>query len=376
MRALRLGFVFVCLVLFFAACGQSSPATQTPSNKNDTSAITIQVYDNYFDPKNVAVTPDKSVAVTFVNKGSNVHIVEILGLTAETTLQPGGTATFNITAQKRSYKMYDELYVSQGMLGAYSGQPITNQTTATATAEPSVQGAISAYKDYVKGQTEKLLVNTQAFVDAINAGDIDKAKELYGAAREGYERIEPIASNLGDLDPRLDARDGDVPANQWTGFHRIEKALWVDKTTKGLEKYTTQLLGDVKTLDDGVEPLKLTAVDVIDGAVDLLNEASHSKIQGEEDRYSHTDLYDLTSNVEGSQAAFIVFKDFLTQKNPAQYQDIQDKFKNVETVLRPFRTSTGFVDYSTLTDTDKRSIATAIDTVAEALSKVAVNLPH
>lgn len=375
MRVLKGVIFLVCIGLLFTACG-GQPSQTTKSGTSKSTAITVNVHDNYFDPQNVNVTPGQPVAVTFVNKGSNVHIVEILGLTAETTLQPGSKATFTITPQKRSYKMYDELYVSQGMQGAFSGQQATNEAKATTTVAPNIQSAVTSYRDYVKLQTGRLLTNTQAFVDAINAGDMQKAKDMYGKAREGYERIEPIASALGDLDPRLDAREGDVPAAQWTGFHRIEKSLWVDNTTKGLEKYTQQLLTDVKSLDQGVDKLELKPVDIIDGAVDLLNEASHSKIQGEEDRYSHTDLYDLASNVEGSQAAFIVFKNFLTEKNPAQYQDIQTKFQQVETVLRPFRSGDGFVPYDKLTTQDKHNIANAINTVAEALSKVAANLPQ
>ena len=60
-------------------------------------------------------------------------------------------------------------------------------------------------------------------------GDIAEAKDLFAYAREPYERIEPIAEALGDLDPAIDAREGDVPEAKWTGFHRIEKALWVDQ---------------------------------------------------------------------------------------------------------------------------------------------------
>ncbi|MBO0795437.1 MAG: EfeM/EfeO family lipoprotein, partial [Ktedonobacteraceae bacterium] len=261
-------------------------------------------------------------------------------------------------------------------VGAFSGAKNAGQTQATATPVPSVQNAVAAYRDYVEGQTSDLVTSAQSFVDAINAGDLQKSRDLYGKTRIFYERIEPIAESLGDLDPRLDAREGDGPANQWTGFHRIEKALWVENTTTGLDKYTTQLISDVKTLQQQVKTIKLSPTDIIDGSVELLNEASHSKITGEEDRYSHTDLYDLAANVEGSQAAFIVFKDFLTQKNPAQYQDIQTKFQQVESALRPFRSGDGFVDYSKLTDNDKHTIANAINTVAEALSKVAVNLPQ
>ena len=47
--------------------------------------------------------------------------------------------------------------------------------------------------------------------------------------RAYYERIEPIAEALGDLDPRIDYREVDAVAEglDWTGFHRIEKDLWV-----------------------------------------------------------------------------------------------------------------------------------------------------
>ena len=61
-----------------------------------------------------------------------------------------------------------------------------------------------------------------------------KAKELFAPARYHYETIEPVAESFGDLDPAIDARIDDVddPA-RWTGFHRLEKMLWVDDTTKG-----------------------------------------------------------------------------------------------------------------------------------------------
>ncbi len=38
---------------------------------------------------------------------------------------------------------------------------------------------------------------------------------------------------------------------------------------------------------------------MVTGAVELLNEVSTSKVTGEEERYSHTDLWDFQANVEG-----------------------------------------------------------------------------
>ena len=47
--------------------------------------------------------------------------------------------------------------------------------------------------------------------------------------------------------------------------------------------------------------LDITPKLMLQGSVDLLNEVSTSKITGEEEIYSHTDLYDFKANIEGAQ---------------------------------------------------------------------------
>ena len=67
-----------------------------------------------------------------------------------------------------------------------------------------------------------MLSKTDAFVAAYEAGDYDKARELYADARVHWERIEPTAEAFGDLDPKIDYREVDAVAEglDWTGFHR------------------------------------------------------------------------------------------------------------------------------------------------------------
>ncbi len=358
----------LCCAITLAACGSSTSAQRS---------VTILVYDNYFDPATVVVPPREPVKVTFTNKGKNVHIVEIKGLTGETTLQPGQSRSFTITPQERSYKMYDEIYVSSGMEGVFIGGTTAVQPTVTATPPATIQQAIEEYRAYVIDQADKLIAETKTFTDAVIAGDVAKAKALFGPTRQYYERIEPIAESFGDLDPLIDARENDLPTDQWRGFHRIEKALWVDGTTKGQEENAKQLLADVQQLRTQIDTLTLTANDIIDGSVGLLEEASTSKITGEEDRYSHTDLFDLAANVAGSRAAFEVFTPFLKEKNPTLLADVEAKFQAVEEALRPYRTSDGgFVPYDTLTDAQTKEIAQALDALGEPLSKVSGELPQ
>ena len=60
----------------------------------------------------------------------------------------------------------------------------------------------------------------------------------------------------------------------------------------------------------------LQAVQIANGANELLGEVSASKITGEEERYSHIDLVDFEANVEGSEAAFEAVEPLLDKTRP------------------------------------------------------------
>ena len=158
--------------------------------------------------------------------------------------------------------------------------------TADTTLSAAGKTAVVQYRSYLEAQTALLVSATKTFVDAVQSGNVDAAKAAYGPARVPYESIEPVAETFGDLDPRIDAREGDVPAAEWGGFHRIEKALWVDNTTDGMSDVAGQLQKDVEQLANLVRDVQLEPAAVANGAVELLNEVSASKITGEEERYS------------------------------------------------------------------------------------------
>ena len=136
---------------------------------------------------------------------------------------------------------------------------MTAATTGTTAAGPSNANttAVNTYKTYVAAQTAQLVTETQKFVDAVKAGNVNAAKAQFAAARAPYETIEPIAESFGDLDPEIDAREGDVPTNEWGGFHRIEKQLWVNGNTAGMAPVADKLLTDVKTLNSKIAGLEL-----------------------------------------------------------------------------------------------------------------------
>ena len=180
-----------------------------------------------------------------------------------------------------------------------------------------------------------------------------------------------MAETFGDLDPKIDAREGDVPKKEWGGYHYIEQKLWVDGTTEGLSEYTADLNENVETLQNLVKDVQLQPAGVANGAVELLNEVSKSKITGEEERYSRTDLVDFEANVQGAEAAYGAVKPILEKKTAALVTELDAKFAAVYAALQPYKTgTTTYVAYTDLTKDDTKALSQVIDSLAEPLSKV------
>lgn len=258
---------------------------------------------------------------------------------------------------------------------AETSAPAADTATAQA-SDVDLSAETAAYKEYVEGQINTLLSETQTFVDALKAGDLAQAKKLYPVVRMSYERSEPIAESFGDLDPRIDFREADLePGQEFTGFHRIEKILWTENTTKGTEVYADKLLDDIKELRAKIATVDVTGEMMVQGAVDLLNEVSTSKITGEEEIFSHTDLYDFRANIDGAHKIFEILEPKLQAKDPALVTELNSRFDEVYKLLSQYQV--GEVDYKPYTDlkeADTKALAEAVNKLGEPLAQMGVIL--
>lgn len=260
---------------------------------------------------------------------------------------------------------------------ANGGNSASANATATApaanansAAKPDFTSAIDQYRAFVIEQCDLFVKGTESFTNAVKAGKLDEAKKLYAPARMYYERIEPIAEALGDLDPHIDARENDVDPAEWRGFHKLEKALWEGNTTEGTAETADQLLKDAQLLRAKVETVEIDANLLVTGAVELLNEVSSSKVTGEEERYSHTDLYDFAANVEGAQKIYELLKPELAKKDAALEQTIGERFTALQDELAPFKSGDGYVSYKALKEEEIRKLSQNLDALAEPLSNM------
>ncbi len=266
--------------------------------------------------------------------------------------------------------------VGEGIRGDFT---VTGDTVKIDT-EGKFKEAADSYKRYVNSQTDALVPATEAFVAAVKAKDIAKAKELYPTTRTYYERIEPVAESFPDeLDPRIDLREADLePGKKWTGFHALEKQLWVTGLQPDADALADQLVADVKELDAGVKASTWTvdSTQIAGGAQTLLDEISKTKISGEEDIFSHTDLWDFKANVEGSQTAVASVRPILDERNADLGKRVDQRFSDVEGLLEKYRQGDGFVAYDTVLEPQRQELSRAIDALSSEVSQVQGAIAH
>ncbi|MDB6052247.1 MAG: putative lipoprotein [Pseudomonas sp.] len=242
-----------------------------------------------------------------------------------------------------------------------------------ATAPLDLVGPVSDYKIYVTEQLDTLGTDTQKFTDAIKKGDLKTAQKLYPTTRVSYEAIEPIAELFDDLDKAIDSRVDDhgdnVDAPDFTGFHRIEYTLFEKKTTEGLSDLATKLNNDVKELQTRVAGLTFPPEKVVGGAAALLEEVAATKISGEEDRYSHTDLYDFQGNIDGAKKIVDLFHPQIVKQDKAFADKVDKNFAAVDKILAKYKTKDGgFESYDKVTANDRKALTGPVTTLAEDLS--------
>jgi iron uptake system component EfeO len=260
-----------------------------------------------------------------------------------------------------------------GMVGDGIRAPFTVTGTAVAgSADQKVATAIADYKAFVATQSDELLTGTEEFVTAVKAGDVAKAKELYPTARLPWETIEPVAESFGDLDPRIDGREDVIEEGmKFTGYHRLEKDLWVSGLQPDSSAIADQLLTDVKEIATKSKAVEPTALTISNGAKALLDEVATGKITGEEERYSHTDLWDFAANLEGSQAAVQALRPYLEDTDPDLVAEIDERFAATEAELEQYRDGDGWVLHDQLTGEQLRGLSDTITALTESVSRVA-----
>ncbi|WP_369186966.1 iron uptake system protein EfeO [Streptomyces sp. R08] len=373
MRAVRLP---VATAVAAAAALTAVTACTAKSDAKDGDAIQVTAADSKCTTSTTSI-PAGQVTLKIENTGSKATEVEILFpddriVSEKENIGPGTKYTLTAEVKAGSY----EIACRPGMKGHGVRQKLTVTGGSAAKRDPKLDAAVAAYREYAQEQADATIPKVETFANAIKAGNLEAAKNAYAPSRYGWEATEPIAESFGDIDPKTDTRVNDLEKGQkWTGWHALEKALWVDKKTGAEQKaLADELVTDLKDWQKRVGKAEITPTSMANGAKELLDEVATGKVTGEEDRYSHTDLSDFQGNVEGAQKAYELLKPVAQKNDAALTTELDKQFAALDTLLDKYRstsTSDGFVSYDKVTKDQRKELSDAVNALAEPLSKLA-----
>ncbi|HNC92266.1 MAG TPA: iron uptake system protein EfeO [Solirubrobacterales bacterium] len=251
-----------------------------------------------------------------------------------------------------------------------TGRLVVTGGNVAATTNPGLSRAVDEYADFVVEQSNILERRASAFVAAVKAGNVPLAKRLYETSRIPYEKIEPVAESFGTLDPAIDARENDIAqGDPWTGYHPLEKALWATGLTAADDRLADQLLVNIKRLQKRVKANTYDPVQLANGAVELLNEVSQSKVTGEEERYSHIDLTTFKANVDGAKEAFDLLEPELKKVDPDLAREIEQRFNDLYAALDKYQVKGDvYENYSKVNQQERRELSQKVDALAQPLA--------
>lgn len=375
------------LALALAACSNTDDGADGGSASGSGSAVVTQAAPTGAVNETVGLTATDTTCVAektdlpagvikFAIKNQGSQVTEVYVYRADKSvvsernnIQAGGAAELVVELPAGAY----QLACKPGQKGDGIRQDVKVSGELAKQADPRVTRAVDDYRAYIDTQVGDTITKTEKFVAAIKKGDVKKAKDLYAPSRYGWESIEPVAEAFGDIDPKVDLREADLEEGQkWTGWHRLEKALWKSPDSLGKEKkYGDQLLKDLADLKARLASAQIDAASMANGAKELLDEVATGKITGEEEAFSHTDLWDFAANVEGAKKVYELLTPILQEKNPALVTTLDTEFADLDKLLKAQADGDGWVTYDKLSKEQIKELADGVNALAEPLSGLA-----
>ena len=376
----RIGVLAIATTLLaLTACGDDGGSGSGEAAGGDgAGAVTLTMTEAGCDPVSL-FAPAGSVEFAVTNESGLKGEFEVISsapeILTEEFLEAGASGTFTVSLQPGQYQV---------ICGAPSNTRADLVVTGEGEAAPSLQvdqadidAAVTDYQAYVLAQTEALATNTKKFTDAVRAGDLDTAKQLYAEVRVPWEQIEPVAELFPDSDGVIDSRADDFPEAEadpdFTGFHALEFGLFAGGDVD-MAALADRLDSDIQSLIDEVEVLEIKPQVMTNGAAALIEEAAQTKITGEEERYSGTDLVTLQANVDGANKVFVLVSPLLASVDKQLDDDLTAQFAKVQTLLDTYRTANGFEPYSAVSEADRAKLKTSMAELSELLSQVSGSL--
>ncbi|MEI7048849.1 iron uptake system protein EfeO [Pseudomonas koreensis] len=378
-RALRWA-VAGSVVVMIAAGGLFYYASKMAAAKrqHNHDEVVVNINAHSCDPNELTV-PAGRASFRIVNRSDRAVEWEILDgvlvIEERENIAPGLSQVINANLQPGDYA------ITCGLLSNPRGVLHVTPTAASdaaAKAKPSMVafvGPLSEFRVYLATQGSALIKAVTALNQAIAGGDLAQAQALYLPARAAYQRLAPAAQRLAELDNSINARADYFEKREqdpaFVGFHRVEYALFQQRSLDSLTPVAERLLADVTTLKQQLLAQSLPPEQLVSIVVRNLNTLADVRAaSGEEERYSHADLNGFASNLETAHKVVELLRPMLTKSAPDLLPKIDAALSDFDSVLNSFKVKDGYATYDMVSGEQRKQIADKAQALADALDGI------
>ncbi|PWK45822.1 iron uptake system protein EfeO [Pseudomonas sp. B21-040] len=378
-RALRwavAGSVIVMIAaggLFYYASKMAAAKRQ--ANHDD---VVVNIHPHSCEP-NALTVPAGRTRFRIVNRSDRAVEWEILDgvlvLEERENIAPGLSQVINANLLPGDYT------ITCGLLSNPRGTlhvTPTEASEAAAKAKPSMVafvGPLSEFRVYLSTQGTALIKAVTALEQAIEVGDLSQAQSLYAPARAAYQRIAPAAQRLAELDNAINARADYFQKREqdpaFVGFHRLEYALFQQRSLDGLAPVAQRLTADVTTLKQQLLAEPLPPEQLVSIVVRNLNTLADVRASsGEEERYSHTDLNGFAANLDVARKVVDLLRPMLSISAADLLPTLDSAIVAFDTELNGLKVNDGYARYDSVSAEQRKKIAEKAQALADALDAI------
>jgi iron uptake system component EfeO len=221
--------------------------------------------------------------------------------------------------------------------------PVTGPARTVTGDAPGVRGVLPIpqdkliratlrYTSWVRRQLPLLEQQTRSLARAAGAGDLTEAKRWWLEAHAGYERLGAAYDAFGDLDGVINGLPSGLPKGVrdpgFTGFHRVELALWRPGSTSPAERrHQTEVLADaVGELRDELAGAQLDPLTFSIRAHEIAENLLRPVLTGRADLGSHSDLATVAAGLDGTRTVL----DLVRKPLKSRYPHVKRLFREVD----------------------------------------------
>jgi len=377
-RVLRVA-VAGSVVVMLAAGALFYYASQVASTKRQTNhdEIVVNIHPQGCEP-NVLSVPAGHSSFRIVNKSERAVEWEILDgvmvVEERENITPGLSQVINANLAPGDYA------ITCGLLsnphGTLKVTP-TAESDALAKARPTMVafiGPLSEYRVYLSLQGSALIDAVDALNQAITAGDLAQARQLYLPARVAYQSLAAAAQRYSALDNAINARADYYEKREqdpgFGGFHRLEYGLFKQSSLDGLAPVAQKLAVDVASLKTQLLAQSLPPEQLVSIVARNIRSLAEVRTDGEEERYSHLDLNGFAANLAGARKVVDLLRPVLTKSAATLLPKIDAALKDLDGQLASLRDGDNYLSYDKVGPDQRKQIADKAKALADALDGI------